>query len=94
MSVEALRNELEQLLGDLAKIGAQDAPAEGAAAASGAGEPAGDTETGEYTDALHKLTDYLSGRVDDAEDALAAHPFVSIGAAFMLGVAIGRLSRH
>lgn len=43
---------------------------------------------------LRKLGDQLSEAVEDAEDAVMAHPLSSVGAAFLLGLAIGRLTRR
>lgn len=95
MTIEALRNELETLLKDLAKVSAEgDSAGEKPADAAGAPQAVEDDKAGEYTNALQKLSDYLAGTVDDAEETLAAHPFVSVGAAFLLGIAVGRLSRN
>ena len=40
---------------------------------------------------LRKFGDQLSDVVEDAEDTIASHPLSSVGAAFALGLAIGRL---
>ena len=89
MDVKAMRSELEALLKDLAKMGASDAtPDESLDLAENA------AKDGEHTEALRRLSSYLTGKVDDTEEMLTAHPFAAISAAFMLGVAIGRLSRQ
>jgi ElaB/YqjD/DUF883 family membrane-anchored ribosome-binding protein len=36
----------------------------------------------------------LSEAVEEAEDTIASHPLSSVGAAFLLGLAIGRLTRR
>ena len=43
---------------------------------------------------LRKFGDQLSDVAEDAEDAIASHPLSSVGAAFVLGLAIGRLTRR
>jgi ElaB/YqjD/DUF883 family membrane-anchored ribosome-binding protein len=43
---------------------------------------------------LRKLGDQLSDVAEDAEDTIASHPLSSVGAAFVLGLAIGRLTRR
>jgi ElaB/YqjD/DUF883 family membrane-anchored ribosome-binding protein len=43
---------------------------------------------------LRNLSDQLSHVAEDAEDAIASHPLSSVGAAFVLGLAIGRLTRR
>jgi len=43
---------------------------------------------------LRKLRVQLSEAVDEAEDTVMSHPLSSVGAAFLLGLAIGRLTRR
>lgn len=94
VQVEALRNQLETLLQELARLGpGGDRPAAGAEAADDPAATAPDESAAEHADALHKLSSYLTGAAGETGEALAAHPFVAISAAFMLGVAVGRMSR-
>jgi ElaB/YqjD/DUF883 family membrane-anchored ribosome-binding protein len=51
------------------------------------------TNLSELESLLRKLGDQLSDVAEDAEDAIASHPLSSVGAAFVLGLAIGRLTR-
>jgi ElaB/YqjD/DUF883 family membrane-anchored ribosome-binding protein len=43
---------------------------------------------------LRKFGDQLSDIAEDTEDAIASHPQSSVVAAFILGLAIGRLTRR
>ena len=43
---------------------------------------------------LRELQLRLAEMTNDAEDAIAAHPLASVGAAFLLGVAVGRLTKR
>jgi len=43
---------------------------------------------------LRKFGDQLSDAEEDAEDLIASHPLSSVGAGFVLGLAIGRLTRR
>lgn len=94
MNIDKLRKELETLLTDLAKTDSSETSSGDhkdetvAAIKSAVGE-----KTGEYADALRNLSDQLSNSVDEAGEAVSEHPFVAITAAFMLGVAVGRISR-
>lgn len=91
VDVEAMRSELETLLKELATRGpadgsSQEGPGQG-------GEMADDRDARSYAGALQKLSEYLTGGTNKAEETLAAHPLAAVGAAFMLGVAVGRMSR-
>jgi len=95
VKVEAIRSELEILLKDLAKVDVnQKRQDEGVSTAAGLAKvEMGDTDV-DYAQALHKLSSYLAGAVDNAEEVLITHPFVAISAAFMLGVVVGRISKQ
>jgi ElaB/YqjD/DUF883 family membrane-anchored ribosome-binding protein len=43
---------------------------------------------------LRKIGDQLSDVAGEAEDTIASHPIYSVGAALILGIAIGRLTRR
>lgn len=94
MNIDKLRKELETLLADLAKTDVGEAASGDhkdetvAAIKSAVGE-----KIGEYSEALRNLSDQLSNSVDEAGEAVGDHPFVAITAAFLLGVAVGRISR-
>jgi ElaB/YqjD/DUF883 family membrane-anchored ribosome-binding protein len=69
----------------------------GTAGATGASEPAAAEAPAAYAELdtlLRKLGGHLAAAAEDAEDAVMAHPLSSVGAAFLLGLAIGRLSRR
>ena len=77
--IAEFRNALENLLEELAHYDAktEDAP----------------PETDAETSMLHELSGYLSETTDDIHQVLSGHPVAAAGAAFLLGVAVGRLSR-
>ena len=93
MDIEALRSELETMLTALSQkeILRADGKESGgdavAVARSVIGEGADD-----YAEALRTLSACLNDAVDDTGQVLADHPFVAVSAAFMLGVAVGRMS--
>jgi hypothetical protein len=45
-------------------------------------------------DLLQQLGDTTAGSLQEAEGSIASHPLSSIGAAFLLGLAIGRLTKR
>jgi len=45
-------------------------------------------------DLLQQLEDTIAGPLQEAEGSIASHPLSSIGAAFLLGLAIGRLTKR
>ena len=92
VDVEAMRSELESLLKELAKRGTVAVTPQVALAETT--ESAGDGDAEDYAGALQKLSHYIAEAADDAGEKLAAHPLAAIGAAFMLGVAVGRMSRR
>lgn len=83
--LEALRRELRQV----PRV-AEEAGAASAASAQGRAEaspPPGDMR-GEVERVLHELQDKLGEAADEAEDVIAANPFASVAAAFLLGVLV------
>ena len=76
--LEALRRELRQV-----PLMADD----GDAAASAAPPPAGEMR-GEIERVLRELQDRIGEAADEAEDVIAANPFASVAAAFLLGVLV------
>jgi hypothetical protein len=44
-------------------------------------------------DLLRRLGDSAAGPLEEADETVASHPLLSVGAAFLLGVAIGRLTK-
>lgn len=93
MDIDSLRSELETLLNDLARREAAEKASPGDAGSTDATSSTIGEKIDEYSDALRKLSEYLTTKVDDAEEAVTTHPFVAISAAFMLGIAVGRISR-
>lgn len=87
MAGSGLQDELEALRREL-----QVAPA-----AESAGEPPPDaaSRTGdiraEVERTLRELQTRLGEAADEAEDAIAANPFASVAAAFLLGVLVANL---
>jgi ElaB/YqjD/DUF883 family membrane-anchored ribosome-binding protein len=84
--LEALRRELRQV----PRV-AEEAEAASAAAAQTGAEvpppPPGDMR-GEVERVLRELQDRLGEATDEAEDVIAANPFASVAAAFLLGVLV------
>ncbi|WP_112662641.1 hypothetical protein [Microvirga flavescens] len=85
-------DELDALRADLRKA---REPKRRRAPAPQAKEPdpvATDTSaTAELQKQLKDLEEVLSEYAESAEDIIAKHPLVAVGAAFVLGIAIGRL---
>jgi len=77
-----IRTELESLRAALVAPPAAE-PAKAVATA----EPAAEIEA-----MLAELRDAIANAADDAEKAVAAHPALALGAAFLLGLMVGRVS--
>ena len=58
-----------------------------------ASEPQVTYEEPELVAALRDLKDHLVQLAEGADDIIGEHPAASVGAAFLLGLAIGRLMR-
>lgn len=87
--LEALRRELRQV----PRV-AEEGDAASAAAAQAkfsqdtAAPPPPENMRGEIERVLRDLQDKLGETAEDAEDIVAAHPFASVAAAFLLGVLV------
>ncbi len=86
---EAELKELRQTVRSAVQAGLSDVAE--AASSTMANAPA---NLAELEALLRELGDRLSEAVDEAEDAVASHPLSSVGAAFVLGFALGRLSKR
>lgn len=84
-----LKSELHGLHDDLRKC-ADDM---NRTLAAGATE-ASDRVTAELERLFHEIKTHLDEAETKAEDAIAAHPFAATAAAFLLGVAVGRMMGH
>lgn len=85
--LEALRRELRQV----PRVAEEaDAASTSAAQARAAPPPPGDMR-GEIERVLRELQDRLGEATDEAEDVVAAHPFASVAAAFLLGVLVANV---
>ncbi|MGD9925091.1 MAG: hypothetical protein AB7V13_27140 [Pseudorhodoplanes sp.] len=85
--LEKLRRELQQ-----APRVAEEEGADGGATQARA-EPASRPEDmrGEIERVLRELQDRLGEAADEAEDIVAAHPFASVAAAFLLGILVANV---
>jgi ElaB/YqjD/DUF883 family membrane-anchored ribosome-binding protein len=83
--LEALRRELRQV-----PLMAEEGDA-AAHPASSVAAPADSTVRSEVERVLHDLQARLAEATDETEDAIAAHPFASVAAAFLLGILVANL---
>jgi len=86
-----LKRELETLrreLGQVPRVVEEEvaAVANDVAAAAQSGDTRSEVER-----ILHELQERLEEAADDAEDIVAAHPFASVAAAFLLGALVAGL---
>ncbi|MGV3634436.1 MAG: hypothetical protein ACO1NY_08820 [Pseudorhodoplanes sp.] len=81
--LEALRRELRQV----PRV-AEEGDAASAAAQAKAAPPPPEDMRGEIERVLRDLQDRLGETAEDAEDIIAANPFASVAAAFLLGVLV------
>lgn len=93
---DSIRARLEALLEQLASGGDKPLGTGGGAepAGTGAEEPGIGPELEEHMTALQALAEHLSHAAEGADEILTEHPYAAISAAFMLGVAVGRLTSH
>lgn len=84
MAARNLKDELEALRRELRHV--PEETEEAAAASSRAGVAGSDLER-----VLGELQERFSEAADDAEDIVAAHPFASVAAAFLLGLLVANL---
>ena len=95
--LDNIQKELAKLAKDLAALQAERAAAPPPDPAQASPAPAADTaaetaETDEGTEALRKLAEYVTSKAGEAEETLSDHPLVGVAAAFLLGLAVGRIS--
>jgi len=86
-----LRDELEALRRELRQVPRVAEEGDGAAAQAKAAPPPPDDTRSEIERVLRELQDRLGDAADDAEDIVAAHPFASVAAAFLLGVLVANM---
>jgi ElaB/YqjD/DUF883 family membrane-anchored ribosome-binding protein len=79
-----LQEELEALRRELRQVPVMEE--DGAAAAAAGGDMRAEIER-----TLRELQDKLSEAADEAEDMVAAHPYASVAAAFLLGILVANL---
>ena len=84
----AKKRSVKSKLGDLQAELNQSAQTE-AAAAEAETAPLGEIET-----LLHELESCLVKAGDEAEELVTRHPLAAIGAAFLLGILVGRMVRR
>ena len=93
--LDNIQKELQKLAKDVAALQAERAaepPASASTAAPGDGTTDAADATDEGTEALRKLADYVTSTAGEAEETLSDHPLVGVAAAFLLGLAVGRIS--
>jgi ElaB/YqjD/DUF883 family membrane-anchored ribosome-binding protein len=81
---DRLRAEIAALKSDLEPPAAAPAPA----------APSESEQSREITRLLGELQRHLAEAIPPAEEQIAAHPLPAIGAAFLLGLLLGRASRR
>jgi ElaB/YqjD/DUF883 family membrane-anchored ribosome-binding protein len=84
--LEALRRELRQV----PRV-AEEGEAASAGAAQAKAAPPPEDMRGEIERVLRDLQDKLTETAEDAEDIIAANPFASVAAAFLLGVLVANV---
>ncbi|MFN3347956.1 hypothetical protein [Pseudorhodoplanes sp.] len=84
--LEALRRELRQV----PRVAEEPEGAPGATAQAPAPPPSGDWQS-ELERLLADVQDKVGEATEDAEDLVAAHPFASVAAAFLLGVLVANV---
>lgn len=87
MSSDSLQNELEALRRELRQTPILEEVETAAADAQNDNSSA----RAEIEKVLRELQERLADAADEAEDAIAAHPFASVAAAFLLGVLVANL---
>lgn len=85
--LEALRRELRQV----PRVAEEGEAASAAAAQAKAAPPPPEDLRGEIERVLRELQDKLGETAEDAEDIIAANPFASVAAAFLLGVLVANV---
>lgn len=89
-----VETELNALRGEIRQSPPVDAqaPADTTAPLSDATHNASSQQ--QIENALAELKAAVTQLAEEAEDAIATNPLLSVGAAFLLGVAVGRLSKR
>jgi ElaB/YqjD/DUF883 family membrane-anchored ribosome-binding protein len=85
--LEALRRELRQV----PRVAEEPDAASIADAQAKAAPPPPEDMRGEIERVLRELQDKLGDTAEEAEEIVAAHPFASVAAAFLLGVLVANL---
>jgi hypothetical protein len=85
--LEALRRELRLA----PRVAEENDAASATAAQAKAPPPPPEDMRGEIERVLRDLQDKLGETAEDAEDIVAAHPFASVAAAFLLGVLVANV---
>ncbi len=83
-----LQKELEALRRELRQVPLMQE--EGDAAASASASASGESRS-EFERVLTDLQTRLADASDEAEDAIASHPFAAVTAAFLLGVLVANI---
>lgn len=78
-----LQSELEALRRELRQVPVMEE--------DGASAPAGGDIRAEVERTLHELQTKLGEVADEAEDMVAAHPYASVAAAFLLGILVANV---
>lgn len=92
MAASNLQDELEALRRELQQVPrmAEEVEAAAATTATAAAQRPSDMRS-EIERVLGELQARLTEATDDAEDIVAAHPFASVAAAFLLGVLVANV---
>lgn len=85
--LEALRRELRQV----PRVAEEGEAASAAASQGKAAPPPPEDLRSEIERVLRELQDKLGETAEDAEDIIAANPFASVAAAFLLGVLVANV---
>ena len=85
--LEALRRELRQV----PRVAEDGDATTGAATQANAETPPPADMRAEIERVLHELQERLGEATEEAEDIVAAHPFASVAAAFLLGVLVANV---
>lgn len=85
--LEALRRELRQV----PRVAEEGEAASAAASQRKAAPPPPEDLRSEIERVLRELQDKLGETAEDAEDIIAANPFASVAAAFLLGVLVANV---
>jgi ElaB/YqjD/DUF883 family membrane-anchored ribosome-binding protein len=86
---EAELTELRRSIESIVRAGISEVAHAGSAAATQV-----PSNFAELEELLRKLGAQLGEAIEDAEESIASHPLTSISAAFLLGLAIGRLTKR